>query len=446
MRNADSQCRADIDDRRDLTQLVTSIFESWKASGVAFVVLRNYDTLPASTSNDIDVLVCPGQLAAAERSMLTAARHAGYTLHNRVRFSPIAYFFFHTSSNRQIQIDLYSSLQWHWMPMLLTEPVLAARIERGLFDIAAPVHEAAISLLTRLIYTGKVKENYKRGIANGFSEAREEASRILAAAVGERLAFLYVDAVVGERWAQVEGLGSALRKALIWHQITQRPWNTLKAFLRDMFRLLDRLIRPPGITIGILPAPAGCHPGVGNEIVQRLRGTFNPGRGIVLTPEMFGAAASRAKAGRPLVTQSGARVRSLMLSRWRGLDDLLRFNVRRHLALSRNGLVLIDGYSCHRSKEQPPQAVPDGRAGPRWVWRLANSADLVFVVEHHLQVTDEPNTPLSDSGSNADAFHTLAGQSRNRVCIDGSQPTEHIVANIVDHVLWWMAERITRRQ
>src|SRR5215208_8480389 len=176
------------DASESFAEFVTSVFQSWRVHGIAFLVLRNYDTLPTSTSNDIDVLVVPDQFSEAERVMVVAATQAGYVLHNRVRFATTACFFYHPPTHTQIHVDLFSSLRWHCLPLLPSEDVVAARLHRGLYDIPSPVHEALISLLTRLVYTGQVKEQYEAAILAGLRSAPELAGRILADAVGVALA------------------------------------------------------------------------------------------------------------------------------------------------------------------------------------------------------------------------------------------------------------------
>ena len=46
--------------------------------------------LPHFTTNDIDVLVDPGQLRQAEQALLGAAAETGFRLHNRVEFATLA--------------------------------------------------------------------------------------------------------------------------------------------------------------------------------------------------------------------------------------------------------------------------------------------------------------------------------------------------------------------
>ena len=72
---------------QEISRLVTAVFGAWQKAGIRFLVLRNYEALPHFTANDIDVLVAPAQLRAAEAALLAAARAAGFRLHNRGEFA-----------------------------------------------------------------------------------------------------------------------------------------------------------------------------------------------------------------------------------------------------------------------------------------------------------------------------------------------------------------------
>ena len=62
-----------MSEQQEISQLVTAVFRAWQQAGINWLVLRNYESLPESTTNDIDVLVGPGQLRQAEQALLAAA-------------------------------------------------------------------------------------------------------------------------------------------------------------------------------------------------------------------------------------------------------------------------------------------------------------------------------------------------------------------------------------
>ena len=71
-------------------QFITASFGAWQRAGIPFVVLRNYENLQQATTNDIDVLVGPGQRQQAEQILIRTAGECGYTLHLRAEYATLA--------------------------------------------------------------------------------------------------------------------------------------------------------------------------------------------------------------------------------------------------------------------------------------------------------------------------------------------------------------------
>ena len=291
---------------RGLTALLTAIFERWKARGVAFLILRNYESLPATTSYDVDVLVLPESLAEAERAMVEAARGEGYLLHNRVEFASVAFFFFHSDSLRQIQVDLFYRFSWRGFETIPAATVLSERSPRGLFAVPTPSNEALISLLERLLQHGQAREKYRPTILMGFRAAPEKVRVLLARSFGEGLATQVLEAVQAENWNGVEGLCRRLRRALVRRRLTRHPWVTLKSFVQQLIRFTGRLRRPGGMMIALLGPDGSGKSTVGEKMVEQLRNSFTPDKGLQAhwKPIVF-FKEKRKPTGRPTVEPHG---------------------------------------------------------------------------------------------------------------------------------------------
>jgi len=97
---------------QEISQLVRAVFRAWDQDGMAFLILRNYEGLPDFTTNDIDVLVAPGQRRRAEQTLVAAAREAGFRLHNRAEFMPVALYLSSRRSHAQAHFDLFDASKW----------------------------------------------------------------------------------------------------------------------------------------------------------------------------------------------------------------------------------------------------------------------------------------------------------------------------------------------
>ena len=107
-------------EQEEISQLVTAVFRAWQQAGINCLVLRNYEDLPHSTTNDIDVLVDPAQLRAAEQTLLQAASEAGFRCHSRVEFATLALYLSSWHSNAQTHPAQQRQLEHHQNDVITT--------------------------------------------------------------------------------------------------------------------------------------------------------------------------------------------------------------------------------------------------------------------------------------------------------------------------------------
>src|ERR1051326_973082 len=184
--------------------MIAEVFRAWQEAGIDWLILRNYENLPETTTNDIDVLLSPRQLYQAEKVLLRIAGDSGFRLANRVEFATLAFYFFHPGSGAQVHFDLFTALKWRSFDFLNCERFLEKKVNRGLFAVPHPAHEAVTSLLATMIYTGNIKEKYKPLIANGFCEHGLEVEQLLTQTYGRSLANFLVNSGAAESWAEIE--------------------------------------------------------------------------------------------------------------------------------------------------------------------------------------------------------------------------------------------------
>ncbi|HCL92359.1 MAG TPA: hypothetical protein PK942_09775, partial [Verrucomicrobiota bacterium] len=127
---------------QEISQLVRAVFRAWDQDGMAFLILRNYEGLPDFTTNDIDVLVAPGQRRRAEQTLVAAAREAGFRLHNRAEFMPVALYLSSRRSHAQAHFDLFDASKWRAFDFLGCQGFLERRVRRELFAVPHPADEA----------------------------------------------------------------------------------------------------------------------------------------------------------------------------------------------------------------------------------------------------------------------------------------------------------------
>lgn len=435
-----------------LTGLVTAVFAAWQQSNLPFVVLRNYEGLPHYTSHDVDVLLPKRDLALAERLLREAAYRAGFHLSNRAEFSPISLFLFHPETGLQTQFDLFHTLEWRSIPLLDAQSVLNWRVERGLFAIPHPVHEAVNNLLTRQLHHGYVKENYKESIQRTLSEFPQEGETVLRRLFGRTLGTQLADRIQASDWPAVEALSSEMRRHLIRHRLRARPWLIYTSFFRDLRRYLMRVARPPGAKIVLLGADGSGKSSVAERLLDALHATFYKDKSIHVhwKPAMF---LRQRRAERPPTTNP----HSQPPRGWLGSQLALAYHwveffagsVFKYLpVLFRNGLVLIERHHYDFIADPRRYRLRLPGATERYAFRLLRTPDLVFLLDAPPEVLHarKPELSLEETRQRREAYLQLVNSLPNGRVIDATQPLDAVVRRIVTESLFYLEARLSRRE
>jgi thymidylate kinase len=434
-----------------LGPLVMAVFGAWHASNIPFVVLRNYQGLPHTTSHDVDVLLPRHDLVRAERLLIEAARNAGFHLSNRAEFSPISLFFFHPETGIQTQFDLFYALEWRGFPLLSATAVLNWRIDNGLFAIPHPVHEAVNNLLTRQLQHGYVKDNYKEGIQRTFREHPQDGETLLRRLFGRELGIKLAAGIQAGDWDAVESLSRGMRRHLIQHRLRARPLLLVTNFTRDLKRYLGRVVQPPGAKIVLLGTDGSGKSSVATQLLDALHGTFYKDKSIHAhwKPSVF---LRRRRAERPPTTDPHGQVpRGWFLSQLALVYHWLEFlagSVVQYLpALFRNGMVLVERHHYdfiadpRRYRLQPPSAII------RFAFRLLRTPDLVFLLDAPPEVLHarKPELTLEETRKGRNAYLELVRGLPNGRVIDATQPLDPVVRQITLEILRYLEARQARR-
>lgn len=440
-----------MSEKPEIGQLVRSVFRAWDAHGIEFLVLRNYESLPDFTTNDIDVLVSPEQRGRAEQVLLGTAREEGFRLHNRAEFATLALYLSHGESNAQAHFDLFTALKWRGLDFLDCRGFLKRRVRRGLFAVPDPADEAATNLLACLIYTGKVKPKYRTSITGGFRAEPARVTELLAGTYGLARAELLVAAGAKEQWGAIEAATGVLRRVLILRQLTRHPWGTLRSLVSDAGRLVRRFLQPPGLTI-VLCGADGCGKSTAaRAVVEGLGGTFSPpkGRHYHWKPPLFSAKrrAARGSASDP----HGQPVRSAAASLAYFLFHWLEFFLGSHLRFRpvtfRGGLVLVDRYYYDFLVDQRRYRLQVPLEIVRLGYIPIKKPDLVILLDAPAAVLQsrKQEVPFAETERQCRAYRAVVEGLGNGRVIHATQPAEKVGADINRAVLDFMAERARKR-
>ncbi len=436
----------------EISQFVTAVFRAWQQANIHFLVLRNYESLPHFTTNDIDVLVQPDELARAERALLRATDLTGFRLHNRVQFATLALYLCSPQSNAQAHFDLFTSLKWRGFDFLDCRGFLQRKVARELFWIPHPADETATKLLASLIYTGKVKEKYRPAIAAGCRTETAAIVDLLARTYGAAHAKFLVAAAAEEKWYTIEAATGRLRRALVLRQLTSQPWRTAKSLLAEAQRFVGRLLRPPGVTVVLCGTDGSGKSTAARAVIDGLEGTFplQKVRHFHWKPPIF---SGKRQAAREATTDPHSQLPrnpavSLCYFGVHWLEFMLGSHLRLWPVTFRGGLVLIDRYYYDFFVDQRRYRL----SVPPFVIRLGHCClkkpDLVVLLDAPAAVLQgrKQEVPLEETERQRQAYLALVKGLPNGRVVDATQPPKKVGADINSAILTFMTERTAKRR
>ena len=432
--------------------MVRAVFAAWNQAGVDWLVLRNYENLPDSTTNDIDVLIGPAHLDRAEKILLEEAERAQFRLHNKAAFATLAFYFSHKDSGVVIHFDLFTALKWRTFHFLRCDRFLERKRNIGLFAVPHVAHEAATSLLATMIYTGQVKEKYKPAIQAGFAAEPAEAAAVLAGSYGESLAEFVVDAGAAGRWSEIEAATPRLRQNLIARQVCNHPLESIRSASADAMRILNRFFWPPGLSL-VLCGADGCGKStIGDLLSQSMAATFPAAksRRFHWKPPVFSGRrqAERAPVADPHAKRPRNRLVSLVFFALHWLEFMLGSLLRIRPITFRGGLVVTDRYYYDFLVDQSRYRLNV----PGWLVRsglaFIRKPDLAVLLDAPVEVlrARKQEVPPEETQRQREAYLAMMRSLPNGNVVDAAQAPEKVVADIRKLILDYMVKRQSSRE
>jgi thymidylate kinase len=429
-----------------MASFLTRLFDKWNAADIRYLILRNYKELPEHTDNDIDILVEPDNEKKAVKILRGLAGEQNWRIHNIGEYSCKAFYLHHQESLEQLHLDLMFGYKWYSFEFVDHKQLLNARQSLKFFYIPDPSHEAAVNLMTRLIYGGNLKEKYLKSIQQAASEDSKGFTTVLSPWVGTTMADALVGHARNKEWEAIKKQVYGVRRKVIRYNF-KRPFCIVASLFSDGLRFLRRWFQPPGISI-VFFGPDGCgKTSVADKLKLHMQKTFYPERSIHCHWKPLPQKTGIKPTENPHAKAPRNQLMSLLYFGYHYLPFLCGW--RRYIkpVIFRNGLAVIDRYYYDFFVDQRRYRLNL----PQWIVRagflFVKKPDLVFCLDADPEILQARKAEVSfeECKRQRVAYRALASQLSNASVIDASQELDTVVRDVQKVILDYMTERTKQR-
>jgi thymidylate kinase len=226
--------------------LIVEMIDALRAGGIASVYLRNYENLPGTVGNDVDILLPAGRRNAAVDIFRGVALAHGWSYLGCGHFSSLALYFGNIETTETLHIDLFERIEWHFLEFADAKGIIERRLWNGKVDVPHPHDEVYLNVVTRLIYQGKIREKHRL-------QAREFSAQFGEEALGETFSSHLGVAghglarmLTAADWEATSGIRRKLLLLVLKRFGCLRPLRMLAGLGRYGTRIVRKMLSPPG--------------------------------------------------------------------------------------------------------------------------------------------------------------------------------------------------------
>jgi hypothetical protein len=394
---------------------VDAIGERLDRAGIPWCLLRNRHQIPWGLTkwSDLDMIV-PAEADSERLVDVLADLQPGQIVNVR----PGVVTFSFPVLNRFLRVDIcYGDLDWRGAPFAYADEILAERWSDDGIMVASRLHQAYVTWVSKLVWSGFYSTTYTDAITSAWREEPERMHALLKRSFGQDLADRLVTMIRDGNLVESEALVNQLRQQLWRRSLRRRPARQIGASVAQLTSRVRTLIQPPGLTVALIRNDAAAQLPVVQQLQQAGSRQMPCGRIDHLTTDQ------RTLPDLPALSTEAA-TRSTLAYTYQAIDAWISHLRWTRYRLTRGRLVIDErpflALSLDASKDR-------SWLGRRWRRLLEPRADLVIALETH-----------------ALAGTTLAGrQDVHRV--DTDQSLDDIAGQIRDIVTSAYATRTRRR-
>lgn len=414
--------------------MVESIFARLDRAGIPYCLLRNRHQIPWGLTawSDLDVLV-PADINSPKLVKLFADLHPGQIVDVR----PGVVTFSFPVMDRFLRVDMcYGDLDWRGAPFAYADEVLAGRWNDDGIMVASRMHQAYVTWISKLVWSGFYSETYTTAIVDAWREDAEGFRSLLERSFGTNLAGQLIRLIETDRLANSEKLIPQLRRQLWLRSLRRHPGSQLRASFAQTRSRISTLVHPSGLVVALVGPDGVGKSTVVEEFRQASARQMPCGRVDHITQDRRTLPALPSIASR--------RQDNALLYAWNALDDWLSHVRWTRYRLTRGRLVI----------DQRPSLTATLSAGyqgswlqRRWRGMLAPRPDLIIAMDASPEsiLLRSPEASRDVLQSQRDASNALAERRPDVHRVDAEQPLQQIVNDVRGLIIRAYATRTHRR-
>jgi len=424
-----------------------ALFAALEEQGVRFCILRNYEGFPErNIGGDVDCLIDRSRLTAALCAVrsIPGIRIVGLTVRANVAGVFVAGVAM-AGGSRCLQLDFLWGLNWKQILYLPASSVLRSAVLRRAgelsFPVPLPAHEAIISLLTSLLFSGRAKEKYLSSVRQTFASCPGEIIAALRPQFGLKVTKRLVSAVIAGDPEAMSDCVPQLRFSLAWRGLLRRPLGCVPGVVWHYVREIAICLSPENVQTVMILDPGGDGRAVVIESLMPLlssaaksveRHHFTLNSTLPREPGETGADASEPRGS----LASIAAVACWLMREWLG-----RFR-------RRNSMLRIFDINYHDLLMDPRRY---GYGGPRWFARLAglllpaiNFWILIDPADRDLRA-DGPSLADIQTSRQIDSWRRFVQSRKHFLILDAGKPAADLADEAYSALTEFLARRIERK-
>lgn len=427
-------------------------------AGIAWCVLRNYETFPypRSDTSDLDILVaCSPQrsLEFLQEIIGTEAISIGSVFTKSDE--SMKGIFLCLPGQPSLHLDFMQCLSWNGMRLVDERQVLATRVRRDNACVPMPGCEAAVSLLDYLLHRGQVKPAYRARIQQQVIEDRAGFVTCLEPVWGNEQAQALAERAAAGDWDGFAAWVESGKRHLI-HRLVRHPLDLLRVAGRTAATLARRMVAPTGLWVAFMGPDGAGKTTVAEAYRARLSTLFDAGhrhqfhwrpRWLPAPGRLAGHSEAEIVVEDPHGKPPRGRLVSLLRFGYFWLDFVLGHWVRVRPLLVRRNLVSFD--RCYFDFLVDPRRFR--LQVPRWLLRLFASLvpqpDLIFVLDAPASVLRARKQELGQDeiAAQLDALRALVERQANMHTVNVDRDVPAIVEDLEHMTLEFLDRRERRR-